>query len=66
MYPISTPHNISQIAHSIPNWTINNEETKLVRLQNTLRQRYHIGLSIMKTCFSRTPSLIVGSMLGQE
>lgn len=64
MYPISTPHNTSQTTYSIPNWTINNEETKLARLQNTLGQKYHIGLSIMKTCFSRTPSLIVGSIVG--
>lgn len=64
MYSISTPHNTSQVTYSTPNWTINNKETKLTRLQNSLGQKYHIGLSIMKTCFSRTPSLIVGSIVG--
>ncbi|AGC50085.1 hypothetical protein K9U34_02780 [Lawsonia intracellularis] len=64
MYPITSPHNTSQVTYNIPNWTINNEETKLARLQNALEQKYHIGLSLMKTCFSRTPSLIVGSIVG--
>lgn len=66
MYPISNPQNTPQSEVNIPTWTLENEDTRLSNFQRTLKQKYYIGLSLIKTCFPRTSNLVVGSIVGAK